>query len=197
MIRIDPPAGVALRRAGPDDVDAFVAMMSDAAVYPGTMQLPYADAAVWRHRLSSPAAASGNVSADLLLVAVHDGQVIGSAGIHPAGPSVRRRHAMTLGITVTSAWQGQGVGQLLMTALCEHADRWLGLLRLELTVFVDNRRAIALYQRVGFEIEGTHRAYGLRDGVLVDVHSMARLHPNPPRLPSQPSNPSPSPSASA
>ncbi len=184
MIQVDPPAGVTLRRARPEDADAFVAMMSDPAVYPGTMQLPYADAAVWRHRLTNPAAASGNVTADLHLVAVHDGQVIGSAGLHPAGASVRRRHAMLLGITVTSAWQGQGVGQLLMTALCEHADRWLGLLRLELTVFIDNHRAIALYQRVGFEIEGTHRAYGLRDGVLVDVHSMARLHPNPPCLPS-------------
>ncbi len=186
---VDRPDGVTLRRARPDDADAFVAMMSDAAVYPGTMQLPYADAAVWRHRLTNPAATTGIVTADLHLVAVHDGQLIGSAGLHPAGASVRRRHAMGLGITVTSAWQGQGVGHLLMMAMCEHADRWVGLLRLELTVFTDNSRAIALYQRHGFEIEGTHRAYGLRDGVLVDVHSMARLHPNPPRLPSASSSP--------
>lgn len=184
MIDIVPPPGVTLRRARPDDADAFVAMMSDAAVYPGTLQLPYADAAVWRHRLSNPAAATGVVTADLHLVAVHDGQVIGSAGIHPAAVSVRRRHAMGLGITVTRDWQGQGVGQLLVTALCEHADNWAGVLRLELTVFADNTRAVALYQRNGFEIEGTHRAYALRDGVYVDVYTMARLHPNPPSLPS-------------
>jgi putative acetyltransferase len=34
---------------------------------------------------------------------------------------------------------------------------------------------IALYERFGFEIEGTHRRYALREGGLVDVYSMARL----------------------
>jgi len=30
--------------------------------------------------------------------------------------------------------------------------------------------------------EGTHRGYALRHGRYVDVHSMARLHPNPPAI---------------
>jgi L-phenylalanine/L-methionine N-acetyltransferase len=68
--------------------------------------------------------------------------------------------------------------------LTDAADRWLGILRIELTVFTDNARAIALYRRYGFVLEGTHRAYALRDGAYADVHAMARLHPNPPRLPS-------------
>jgi L-phenylalanine/L-methionine N-acetyltransferase len=53
----------------------------------------------------------------------------------------------------------------------------------ELGVYTDNHRAIALYQRFGFQVEGTHRAYALRDGVYIDSHTMARLHPNPPSLP--------------
>ena len=57
------------------------------------------------------------------------------------------------------------------------------VLRLELTVYVDNARAIALYRKFGFEVEGTHRAYALRDGAYVDALCMARLHPNPPTLP--------------
>ena len=36
--------------------------------------------------------------------------------------------------------------------------------------------------KFGFEIEGTHRAYALRDGQYADVHAMARLHPHPPRI---------------
>jgi len=51
-----------------------------------------------------------------------------------------------------------------------------------LTVYTDNAAAIALYRKFGFELEGTHRAYGLRDGRYADVHAMARLHPNPPQL---------------
>ena len=53
----------------------------------------------------------------------------------------------------------------------------MGLRRLELTVQTDNARAIALYTRHGFVIEGTHIGDSIRDGVLIDVHSMARLVP--------------------
>lgn len=52
--------------------------------------------------------------------------------------------------------------------------------RLELTVFTDNERAIALYRKFGFEAEGTHRAYALRDGRYADVLAMARLRPKSP-----------------
>ena len=67
-----------------------------------------------------------------------------------------------------------------MQALCDYADGWAQLLRLELTVFTDNARAIALYECFGFRVEGTHRAYAMRRGVYADVHAMARLHPQPP-----------------
>lgn len=70
-----------------------------------------------------------------------------------------------------------------MAAMCDYADRWAGILRLELTVFVDNAPAIALYRKFGFEVEGTQRAYALRDGEYADVYAMARLHPQPPVLP--------------
>ena len=56
------------------------------------------------------------------------------------------------------------------------------MLRVELSVFTDNARAIALYQRCGFEIEGTLWAYALRDGRYADVLTMARLHPDPARI---------------
>ena len=55
------------------------------------------------------------------------------------------------------------------------ADNWLGLVRVELTVFVDNEPAIALYRKFGFEVEGTHRKYGRRDGELIDTYAMARV----------------------
>ena len=60
------------------------------------------------------------------------------------------------------------------------ADNWLNLWRLELTVWADNTAAQQLYRRQGFVVEGTHRAYALRHGQLVDALAMARLHPNPP-----------------
>ena len=114
------------------------------------------------------------------LVAERDGQVVGSAGMHAAGPALRRRHVVMIGLSVVSGAQRQGVGTALMQALCDYADRWMGVLRIELTVYVDNAGAIALYRKFGFETEGRHRGYALRDGRYVDAFAMARLHPDPP-----------------
>jgi len=55
------------------------------------------------------------------------------------------------------------------------ADNWLGMSRVELTVYTDNAAAIALYEKFGFEKEGTHRRYAFRDGAYVDAYSMARI----------------------
>jgi putative acetyltransferase len=87
---------------------------------------------------------------------------------------------MAIGMAVHSAWQGKGVGSALMRALCSLADGWLNVTRLELTVFTDNERALALYRKFGFEIEGTHRAYALRAGRYVDTYTMARIRPKEP-----------------
>ena len=76
---------------------------------------------------------------------------------------------------VAVAWQGQGVGSQLLGAALEVADNWMNLHRVELTVYVDNEPAQALYRKFGFETEGRLRDYAVRDGVLVDALSMARL----------------------
>jgi putative acetyltransferase len=69
----------------------------------------------------------------------------------------------------------QGVGTALLGALLDAADNWLDIRRIELTVFVDNDRAIRLYERHGFEREGIFRAFAFRDGAYVDAIAMARL----------------------
>jgi putative acetyltransferase len=84
---------------------------------------------------------------------------------------------MMVGMSVESQFQGQGVGTALMSALLEIADGWLNVFRIELTVYTDNERALALYRKLGFVIEGTHKAYALRDGIYIDSYSMARVRP--------------------
>ncbi len=90
---------------------------------------------------------------------------------------------MMLGISVLSSAQGQGVGTALMAALCDYADNWLGILRMELDVYADNAVAISLYKKFGFQLEGTHRAYAIRNGEYATSLSMARFHPKPPTVP--------------
>jgi L-phenylalanine/L-methionine N-acetyltransferase len=166
-----------LRRARPADAAALAEQLSDPEVFPGLLQLPFANVELWQQRLNTPPVAG---SPDLMLVAEQDGRIVGSAGLHPVGPQLRRRHAMALGISVMPASRGQGVGDALMEALTDYADNWAQVLRIELTVFHDNQRAIRLYERHGFAPEGRLRAYALRHGVYEDVLAMARLHPRPP-----------------
>jgi len=170
-------APILVRRARPADAADFVRMMGQPDVYANLMQLPLPSEEMWRKRLEGQTEPH---VVDMHLVAEMGGRVVGSAGLHPA-PQLRRRHVAMLGISVDPGAQGQGVGKALMQALCSYADGWAQILRIELTVFTDNTRAIRLYEGFGFRHEGTHRAYALRDGVFADVHAMARLHPHPPR----------------
>ena len=172
-------APVVIRRASVKDALALALQMADPLVYSGLMQMPYASEEQWAARLSETVA-PGKV--DLVLVAEIDGAVVGSAGLHPCGPALRRRHAMTLGISVSPGFQRRGVGTALMGALCDYAEKWAGVLRLELTVYADNAGAQRLYRRFGFEIAGTMRGYAMRDGRYVDAISMARINPDPPRI---------------
>jgi len=174
---------VHIRRAVVGDAAAFARILGHPEVVYGTLQVPYTSEALWLARLTDTLALG---KPDLMLVAeLPDArgqpQVVANAGLHPCGAALRRRHAMNLGIAVHPDAQRQGVGHALMAALCDWADRWGQVLRIELTVFVDNAHAIRLYERHGFVQEGRHCGHALRDGRFVDVLSMARLHPDPPR----------------
>lgn len=173
-------AAIVIRRAGVQDAAAYARIMGDPEVYPGLMQMPYASEEQWRQRLEETLAPG---KTDLLLVAQIQGVVVGSSGLHPVGAQLRRRHALMLGISVLPSAQGQGVGASLMQAMCDYADHWFGALRLELNVYTDNQRAISLYRKFNFQIEGTQRGYAFRNGQYVDNHMMVRFHPNPPAAP--------------
>ncbi len=171
--------GFRIRAAEPDDAAALSALIGSEGVFEGTSQLPMMPVAsrVDRFAKVDP---SG-----LLLVAcatVNEREsIVGMIGLHLVQPGLRRAHVRGLGISVAKAWQGQGVGQLLMEAALHWADNWAGILRIELTVLVENARAIDLYQRNGFVCEGVMRGHILRDGVYADTQMMARLHPKPPQ----------------
>lgn len=173
---------IVIRRMEPADAEGVAAVFLGPRAAAGTLQNPYPSVADWVKRLSA------NDPADhYAFVALVDGTIVGHAGLRHVGSNPRRAHAWHLGIAVTDAWQRRGIGTRLMQTLIDLADRWLGALRIELTVYCDNAHAIALYERFGFVIEGRHPAYSLREGEFADTFTMGRLHPRPPRLLQPPS----------
>jgi putative acetyltransferase len=101
-------------------------------------------------------------------------KVIGCAGLK-VYTSPRLRHSGGIGIMVHKDYQGKGAGQKLMEAIIDLADNWLMLVRVELTVYTDNERAINLYKKMGFESEGIKHKAAIRNGQYVDELIMARI----------------------
>lgn len=106
-------------------------------------------------------------------VALHGKEVIGWVDVSPQFGNTRA-HIGALGIGLVSDARHKGLGSRLMNAAIEKA--WSkGLTRIELTVRSDNLKAKALYDRMGFDVEGTMRRGVLIDGEYFDVHVMALL----------------------
>ncbi len=104
-----------------------------------------------------------------------DGRVVGCLGLHELGA----RGVVSLGMSIVADARGRGGGRALMDA----AMAWLSdseMHKVELEVWPDNERAIGLYERYGFEVEGLRRDhYRRRDGSLRSSLIMARLLSGP------------------
>jgi RimJ/RimL family protein N-acetyltransferase len=71
-------------------------------------------------------------------------------------------------------FRGQGVGTSLFQTVEKWADKHR-LSRLELTAVTRNTAGIALYQKSGFEIEGTKRNSLIINGEFHDEYYMSKL----------------------
>jgi RimJ/RimL family protein N-acetyltransferase len=99
-----------------------------------------------------------------------DGRIVGQTVTQE-----RARGVFSLGMAILPEARGRGGGRMLLERVVEHA-RSTGAHKVELEVWPDNARAVALYARAGFEIEGLRRRhYRRRDGSLRSSLIMARL----------------------
>lgn len=111
----------------------------------------------------------------VMFVCETDGQLIGAV-FGTRGVARRTKHSLYIVIGVLQAWVGRGVGRALLQALEEWALS-RAVHRLELTVAVDNARAIALYEKFGFQREGVKRHSRRIDGRYSDELYMSKLLP--------------------
>jgi ribosomal protein S18 acetylase RimI-like enzyme len=86
----------------------------------------------------------------------------------------RNRHSAHVVIGVLAEAAGRGLGGRLL----EQMERWArraGVTRLELTVMAHNERALRLYERQGYEVEGRRRKSLRVGGDYVDELALAKL----------------------
>jgi RimJ/RimL family protein N-acetyltransferase len=102
-----------------------------------------------------------------------DDKIIGFADLDYMNP-IHGDTYMGIGIGEKEYW-GKGYGSDAMNVLLRYAFNELDLHRVTLTVFAFNERAIRMYERTGFKIEGRHRGYLYRDGRRWDLVEMGIL----------------------
>jgi len=161
--------GIVIRATRPGDYEEIAALGNLPGYRWGTLRLPYQSPETTRKWLE------GLTSNHVSLTVELDGRIIGNGGFERL--QGRRSHVAYLGMGLHDDYHGRGIGSRLLRELVTVAEDWLNLKRIELTVYVDNAPAIALYKRHGFELEGTHKAFAFRDGSLVDAYAMARVKP--------------------
>jgi len=163
---------VHVRQAVPEDAAGLAEAVASAEnsgmmlFGPGERGMTAEDAALMIRRLSTDAASA-------LLVAAAEDHVAGYL-IARGDDTERTRHRAYVVIGVHEKFRGRGIGRALFGAL----DKWAagrGLRRLELTVIAGNDAGVALYKKMGFDVEGIKRDSLLIDGKYVDEYYMAKL----------------------
>ena len=104
-------------------------------------------------------------------VLVVDGKVGGWCDIIPKEKDVDR-HVGRMGVGLLPEYRGKGIGGKLIKKTLKKAKE-KGLKRIELGVRADNRNALGLYLKLGFEIEGLQKKAHYIDGKYIDVYMMA------------------------
>jgi len=108
-------------------------------------------------------------------------ELLGAAGLNDLCARHRRAE---LGYWLLPEHWGQGVARECVTTLLRHAFERMHLYRVGAEADVGNARSIRLLRRLGFQFEGTRRAYELKDGRHLDLMLFARLASDP--VPRQP-----------
>ncbi len=158
----------AIRRAGPADAEAIVAVLVAVAEEGGYIatEAPVDVPA----RVATMRATLGS-DEDVMWVMEAEGAVVGTMGLHATGA----RGVPALGMALVAAWRGRGAGTALLRTALAHAVADPGTHKVELEVWPDNERAIALYRRHGFTLEGMrHDHWRRRDGSLRSALLMSR-----------------------
>lgn len=111
---------------------------------------------------------------ELLLIAETGGRHIGNASLMSAGGFKRYRHRCEIAIALYQEYCGLGIGKAMLEMVFDIAKK-AGYEQAELEVIANNKPAIALYEKIGFQKYGTfpdNMKYV--DGSYVDAYWMMK-----------------------
>lgn len=91
---------------------------------------------------------------EILLIAEIEGKHIGNCSLMSVGGFRRYRHRCEIAIALYQEYCGLGIGKAMLEMLLDIAKQ-VGYEQAELEVIANNKSAIALYEKLGFQKYGT------------------------------------------
>lgn len=170
--RVRAGARIELRRHVPDNLSSFQRWYADPDI-----------AAMLRHDLSPLSARQSQSYFETLILPLSargfcwaiidraEGRLIGTTALTEV-TSKTRSGLFRIVIGERDAW-GKGFGTEATRLVCEEAFSVLNLSQVRLEVFEHNERAIATYQRVGFQRTGSHVEFVRNRNIDLHIREMA------------------------
>lgn len=157
-----------IRRTEPKDAQGLQQLYAGIDAFSQTLQLPNPSVKNWESRLNN---LPENVH---LFVGILDDEIVGDISLI-VNNRPRQRHIANLGMAVKAGHHGKGIGTAMLNNAIDLAENWINISRIELTVYTDNEKAINLYKKFGFVVEGEAKNYAFRNGEFVNAFYMARV----------------------
>lgn len=107
-----------------------------------------------------------------IFVVFFNNEIIGSIWFRSSHFN-RITHCASIGMGVLQKFNNLGLGAIMMEVIIKKAKE-VGKLKMDLDVRADNPNAIHLYEKFGFEIEGTNKKGFFIDNKYVDILSMGK-----------------------
>jgi ribosomal protein S18 acetylase RimI-like enzyme len=163
-----------IRLAGPEDAGALLALQHRLDAQSEFMLLEPGEREQNPARLRNRLLTQGRAGSFDLVAEGSDGDGLAGWLSVEVLPFRRARSTGYLVLGVDAAAAGRGIGRSLLAA-AGHEATGRGLRRLELTVMTGNLRALGLYLRCGFQVEGLRRQALVRGTTVIDEYYMGKL----------------------
>lgn len=109
-----------------------------------------------------------------MLLAMDGEKIVGIATIS-SSHKIKSRHEGELGIVVAKDYHGRGIGSELIRRLIEWAKGNGVTTRIKLDTRADNVKAVSLYLKFGFVVEGCLKNSTLLNGKYYDLYVMGMM----------------------
>jgi len=108
-----------------------------------------------------------------VLICIDNKTIIGSVDVIRK-KRLEESHIADIGMCILKEYRNKGIGTKLLEELFKNCKKERKIDKIELDVFSNNISGMKLYEKMGFEYEGTRKGSILKDGKKLDLFMMGK-----------------------